>query len=192
MSVLDNLVLTDGTRLFKTAAFLRTGLGDDAFEMTACDSQRRTTDTTEMARFWISYLGCMVEEEPRVATAKFFAASLEYINTFVTDPAQKTEMYESLHSEMHSNSPDVTPRNFIRDYVPGEIQDHYREFLEEKHVGLNTFTKDTENIKNALRRLTYVSNEGVRVVAPEGKEGLVDVGEDNILVNDRLLRVGRG
>ena len=29
MSVLDNLVLTDGTRLFKTGMFLRTGTGDD-------------------------------------------------------------------------------------------------------------------------------------------------------------------
>jgi hypothetical protein len=190
MSVLDNLVLTEGTRLFKTAAFLRTGAGDDDFQMAACDSQRRTTDTTEMARFWISYLGCIVEEEPRVSTAKFFSNALEYINTFVAEPLQKTALYESLQSEMHSNSPDLTPRNFIRDYVPREIQNDFREYLEENHVTLNTFVKDTENIKSALKRLTFVSKEGVRVVAPEGKENLIQVGEENIQVNDRLLRVG--
>jgi hypothetical protein len=192
MSVLDNLVLTDGTRLFKTAAFLRTGEDDDDFQMAACDNQRRATDTIEMARFWTSYLGCVIEEEPRVATAKFFTVAVEYINTFVTDPGQKTVLYESLHSELHSNTPEITPRNFIRDYVPNEIQNHFREYLQEKHVSLNTFPKDTENIKGALKRLTYVSNEGVRVVAPEGKEGLIEVGEENIRVNDRLLRVGQG
>lgn len=34
MSVLDDLVLTDGTKLFKTGAFLRTAAGDDDFLMT--------------------------------------------------------------------------------------------------------------------------------------------------------------
>jgi hypothetical protein len=192
MSVLDNLVLTDGTRLFKTAAFLRTGAGNDEFEMSACDSQRQTTDRVEMARFWISYLGCNVEEEPRVTTAKFFSNSLEFINSYITDPSQKTELYESLHAEMHSHKHDIVPRNFIRDYVPNELQPQFREFLEERHVPLNTFVKDTDTIKSALKRLTFVSAEGVHVVAPEGKEELIRVREEDILVNDRLLRVGRG
>jgi hypothetical protein len=192
MSILDNLVLTDGTRLFKTAAFLRVGVGDDDFEMTACDSQRRATDSAEMARFWISYLGCTLEEEPRVTTAKFFNASMEFVNSYIDDPAQKTSLYESLHAELKSNRREITPRNFIRDFVPIEIQPAYRDFLEEKHVPLaTTFTKDVMDIKGPLRRLTFVSREGVHVVAPEGREELVLVNEDNILVNDRLLRVGR-
>src|SRR5262249_48635366 len=39
MSVIGDLVLTEGTRLFKSAMFLRTGQGDDDLRMSACDSQ---------------------------------------------------------------------------------------------------------------------------------------------------------
>jgi len=191
MDLFSNLILTDGTRLFKTAAFLRIGLGDDDFAMTACDGQHQTTDSTEMARFWLLYLGCTVEEEPRVTTAKFYNASLDFLNTHVTDPLQKTQLYESLHTEMQSNRREITPRDFIRDYVSPEIQPSYRDFLEDRHVQLNsTFNKDVATIKNVLRRLTYISAEGVRVVAPEGREGLVQVNDETILVNDRLLSVG--
>lgn len=191
MSVLDNLVLTDGTRLFKTAAFLRSGPGIDEFAMSACDSQRQTTDRTEMARFWMTYLGCTVEEEPRVTTSKFFSVALEFINTVVADPAEKTHLYESLHSELQSRKQEIVPRSFIRDYASEELHEEFRTFLTEHHVPLNAFLKDTDTIKSALRRLTFVSTAGVRVVAPEGHEGLVEVQDESILVNDRLSRVGR-
>jgi hypothetical protein len=110
MEVLDDLVLTDGTRLFKTAAFLRTGGGDDEFLLSACDSQHRVTDSSEMARFWIKYLGCVLREDPRVATSKFYNASIEFINQVVTDPVMRTELYDSLHAELRSNKKISSPK----------------------------------------------------------------------------------
>jgi hypothetical protein len=38
--VLDNLVLTGGTKLFKNALFLRTGPNEQNFSSIACDNQR--------------------------------------------------------------------------------------------------------------------------------------------------------
>ena len=40
LSILDNLVLTEGTRLFKAALFQRIGPGDGDFEAAASDSQK--------------------------------------------------------------------------------------------------------------------------------------------------------
>jgi hypothetical protein len=191
MAVMQNLVLTSGTRLFKTAAFLRAGTGDEDFVITACDSQHRATDSSEMARFWITFLGCTVEEEPRVTTAKFYAETVNFINTWVTDPAEKTQLYESLHSELQSKNRNVTPRSFVRDYVPDAYQGPLLQHLEEKHVSVHAFEKSNEDIKNQLRRLTYVSARGVRIVAPEGADELVRAGEETITVNDRLRSVGR-
>ena len=71
MSVLDNLVLTDGTRLFKSAFFLRVGKGDDDFRSVVCDSQLHVTASSEMARFWLRFLGCQFQVAPRVATQRF-------------------------------------------------------------------------------------------------------------------------
>jgi hypothetical protein len=191
MSVLENLVLTGGTKLFKTAAFLRTGPGDDEFEMSACDSQHRVLDSTEMARFWLSYLGCTVEEDARVTTSKFFNATVEFANAFVTDLADKTHIYESLNTELRSNKRSIIPRDFVRDFVPPDLQRACTEFLEERHVPLRTFDKDVQDVRTALRRLTYVSQGGVRVSVPEGQDELVAVDEERIVVNDRLKSVGR-
>jgi hypothetical protein len=63
--------------------------------------------------------------------------------------------------------------------------------LEERHVPLRTFVKDVQDVRAALRRLTFISQEGVRVSVPEGQDRLVVVDEERIVVNDRLRSVGR-
>ena len=190
MSILDSLVLTGNTRLYKTAAFLRVGTGDDDFEMVACDNQHNPTDTAEMARFWRKYLGCDLEEAPRVSTSKFFNAAMDFINTHVEDAETKTVMYESLHVEMRSANPTFTPRNFLTQHVPEDVRPGLRQFLEERNVPLATFQKDTQDIKSAIKRLTYISEAGVRIVAPEGRDELIQVHPEQIIVNDRLGRLG--
>jgi hypothetical protein len=191
MSVLDDLVLTDGTKLFKTAAFLRTASGDDDFLMTACDSQHRVTDSSDMARFWLTYLGCLLREDPRVATSKFFNATIEFINAVVTEPVMKTQIYDSLHAELRSNKTQIVPKSFILEYVPEQLMKPYREFLEERHVSLSTFHKDVADIQTKLNRSTYLSEKGVVISAPAESEDLITVTEETIVVKDTLRSVGR-
>lgn len=191
MSVLDSLVLTGNTRLFKAAAFLRTGEDEDDFSMSACDNQHNATDTKEMARFWRKYLGCDLEEAARVTTSKFFAATMDFVNTQIEDPEMQTVIYESLHSELRSAKQMFSPRAFLTEYVPEEIRPALRGFLEERHVSMTNFSKDVQDIQSSLKRLTYISEAGVRVVAPEGRNELVDVGENQIVVRDRLSRLGK-
>jgi len=100
MSVLDNLVLTDGTRLFKTAIFLRTGTGDDDFSAAVCENQLRVSASEDIARFWMRFLGCAFVVEPRVMTQRCYDSALGFINEEVTDPVQKNDLYEHLHSQM--------------------------------------------------------------------------------------------
>lgn len=191
MSVLDSLVLTGNTRLFKSAAFLRTGQGDDDFQMSACDNQHNSTDTKEMARFWRKYLGCDLEEAGRVTTSKFFNATMDFINTQVEDPEVQTTLYESLHSELRSARPTVSPRAFLTDHVPQTIRHELQTFLEERHVSMGAFQKDTQDIRTSLRRLMYVSEAGIRITAPEDRGELVQVEAAQIVVNDRLSRLGK-
>jgi hypothetical protein len=191
MSILDSLILTGNTRLFKAAAFLRTGEGDDDFEMAACDNQHNSTDTKEMARFWRKYLGCDLEEAGRVTTSKFFNFTMEFVNSQVDNPELQTVIYESLHSELRSARPTVSPRAFLTDHIPQPTRHELQVFLEERHVSMQAFEKDTQDIRGALRRLTYISEAGVRVVAPEGRGELVQVEAEQIIVNDRLSRLGR-
>jgi hypothetical protein len=144
-----------------------------------------------MARFWRRYLGCDLEEAARVSTSKFFNATLEFVNSRVDDPEMRTVIYESLHSELRSATPTFSPLAFLANHVPVPVRHELSAFLEERHVTMANFPKDLQDIRSSIRRLTYISEAGVRVVAPEGREGLVTVAEEQIVVNDRLSRLGR-
>ena len=61
MSVLNDLELTDGTRLFKSAMFIPTGNGEDDFRASACDNQHNVLSADDLARFWMRFLGCGAE-----------------------------------------------------------------------------------------------------------------------------------
>lgn len=189
MSVIDNLVLTDGTRLFKSAIFLRAGEGEDDFEATACDSQLNVTASDEMAKFWLRFLGCTFLIEPRVATERFYDSSVEFINQVITDPVHKNDLYAHLHSQLKSGRKKFSPKKFIEDYVPQEYHKHYREFLESKGVPLTTFDKDLADIKGHLRRWAYITPRGAVVSAPADEEGLVEVDDRRIIVNDTVAKV---
>lgn len=125
MSVLDNLILTDGTRLFKSALFLRTGKGEHQFIGLACDNQRTVVTSDDVARFWLRYLGCRVTEEPRVTTEKWYEASVRFVNEQVLDPIVKNDLYEHIHSELKSNKRSLSPKTFMEDRLPEPYRKSY-------------------------------------------------------------------
>jgi hypothetical protein len=189
MSVLDNLVLTEGTRLFKAALFVRTGPGGDDFSSAACDSQRPFGSTDELAQFWLRFLGCKLTEEPRVATKKFFEAALVYVNDVITDPVEKTRVYDHVISELTSEKKSFSPRSFIEEYVPKAHRESFETFLKERHVTLKQFTLDTSEISGRLRRRSYHTSKGVEVRVPEDEADLIEIGEERIVISDTVTRV---
>jgi hypothetical protein len=191
MSVLDNLVLTDGTRLFKSAYFLRTGKGDDSFRSISCDSQGGVTDSSEMAQFWLRFLGVKTKVLPRVATQQFYDAALEFFNDYVADPVIKNDLYEHVQSQMKSESRTFEPLIFVREFVPKEYQQSFQEHLQATNVSTASFTKDVSDISKRMKQRLYVTKKGVRVVVPADDADIVDVQPERIIVNDELLKVDR-
>lgn len=190
MSILDNLVLTDGTKLFKSAMFVRTGPDPDDFDAGVCDSQYHIGGSNDMARFWLRFLGCMVTVEPRVATEKFFDSTLRYLNDNVTDPVQLNDVYEHLLSELKSNRKQFSPKGFIEDYVPEEHQHQLREHLRKEGLSLNTFHKDTSDIESKLRRRAYRTEKGILLSVPEEHDEVIEVHATKVIVKDTLSKVG--
>lgn len=189
MSVLDNLILTDGTRLFKTALFLRTGKGEDHFIGLACDNQRTVVTSDDVARFWLRYLGCRVTEEPRVTTQKWYEASVRFVNEQVLDPVVKNDLYEHIHSELKSNKKSLSPKTFMEDRLPEPYRKPYQAHLKDWGVSLQSFEKDTKDIQARLRRRAYHTEGGVSVIAPEEEANLVEVAKKQIVVHDQLLSI---
>ena len=186
LDVLENLILTEDTRLFKSALFLRNGPNDDDFDLGACDSQ----GPEDVARFWLNYLGCELAEEPRVITRRWYNASVEFVNTQIDDPVVINDFYEHIHSELESNRKKVSPREFIEEYVPKPLRVPYQNYLEKEKVSFQAFTKDVTEIKGRLRRKSLRTKNGIAVTVPEEQENRVEVGAERIVVVDTLESVG--
>ena len=52
--------------------------------------------------FGSRFLGCTFLVEPRVATRRFFESALQFLNTAVTDPVIKSDIYDHLQSQLKS------------------------------------------------------------------------------------------
>jgi len=191
ISVLDNLILTEGTRLFKTALFIRTGAGEDDFKSSACDSQWTVVTSGDVARFWLRYLGCRFTEEPRVSTEKWFEATIGFANEQITDPIIKNDLYEHMYSELKSSRKTVSPKKFIEDCVPDKYRTAYETFLRKKGVPLHAFQKDNADIQTRLRRRTFYTAKGVTVTVPEAEVQLVEIARQRIVVHDELSSIDR-
>lgn len=191
MDVLGDLVLTDGTKLFKSALFLRTGPGDEEVAVTACDVQRSYAWNDEMAQFWIRFLGCKLWEAPRITTKKFFEATLNYINTQVDDDAElKNDLYDHIVSEMKAQKKTFSPKKFIEDYVPDAHRTPFRVYLEDRHITLKQFQVDVSEIKSHLKRRSLGTVAGVRITVPAEASGLVDVQKTHVIIADSVVSVG--
>ena len=190
MSVLENLVLTDGTRLFKSSLFVKSGGGPDNFDVIACDDQRSFGSTDELAQFWMRFLGCVLKEEPRVTTKKFFDITVRYVNDIVTDPIEKNTIYEHVVSELKSQKRHFSPKRFIEDYLPPEHQQPFADFLVEHRVAMTQFTVDVSAVERTLRRRSYHTSKGVTVTVPADAPTIVEVEVERIVVNDAVTRVG--
>lgn len=191
MDVLGDLVLTDGTKLFKSALFGRIGPKAEDIGALACDGQRSYAWSEELAQFWIRFLGCKVLEAPRITTKKFFEATLNYINTMVAeDPELKTDLYDTIVSEMKSQKKFFAPKKFIEDYVPDDHREPFRQFLEAQHVSLKQFSVDTTEIKSHLKRRSLETAAGIRITVPAEAGEVIDVQKTHIVIADTVVSVG--
>ena len=129
MKVLDDLVMTDGARLFKSGLFLRTGTGENDFDSMVCDSQGLGGSSDDLAKFWMKFLGCLPLENSRKVTQDFFNSTVSFINQSVTDPVQKSDLYDALHSELRSNKLNLSPKGFVDNHLPTVYRQQYKEHL---------------------------------------------------------------
>jgi hypothetical protein len=191
MDVLADLVLTDGTKLFKSALFVQIGPGTEDVRAVACDGQRSYTWTDELAQFWIRFLGCKLREAPRITTKKFFEATLEYINKQVADdPELKNDLYDHIVSEMKTQKKTFSPKKFIENYVPEGHREPFRVYLEGQHVTMKQFNVDISEIKSHLKRRSLETATGVRITVPAEASELVDVQKNHVVIADTVVSVG--
>jgi hypothetical protein len=90
---------------------------------------------------------------------------------------------------LKSQKKTFSPKQFIEEYIHRDFQNAFREHLIEEHVPITAFPKDTVDIARRLRRRAYETRRGAMVSVPEDDSNLVIVSEEQIIVNDSVIRV---
>ena len=122
--------------------------------MTTFGRRLATISTTcyadDLAKFWMRFLGCGFLAEPRVATQRFFETTLSFINTTVTEPTVKSEIYDHLQSQLKSKTKTFAPKTFIQEFVPEEYQDQFRAHLEANNVPASSVPEGSRRYRNQV------------------------------------------
>jgi hypothetical protein len=189
---LKDLILGDGTRVFKLGLF--TASGKDLLDGHVVDDQQRFGG---VADYFIEFLGCQFRQKPDVVTERFFKTAQTFIANRSQDDPEKNATYEiALLSEMQSSATTIQPEQFAIDHLEEDDQDLFLQNLRDAGVPTNSVRKDTALVKSKIRRMRISTDRGADVYAPPDMHADGSVAIENtedgpsiITVRDNVKRI---
>lgn len=212
LEFVEELLLTPGTKLYKTAAFFENAhYGDDAEDLNekwtvmVSDYQISKADGKAAAKYFYSdFLGCGYPETSARTTKRFYDSATEFISDLDISASEKSNLLNALTTYLKvEKSPTISSSDFANKYFDGDTQDDFRSFMDDSGVPTSAFTKDIEHIESKLkfRKVTFGGNIKfsapsdvfAQKVAIESIEGDVDESGQatewtKIIVKDRVVQ----
>lgn len=159
VEVLEDLMLTDNTRVFKAGLFR---LDQDRIKGYVSDDQQGARD--DPARYFLHrFLGCRLERRAAVVTRDFYNAAEEFISKQVGDSDRKLRYLTALQVEMASNRAQVDPVQFINDHLVGEDRAQFEVHLQSAGVPMAAFEKDLEKLESRVARSRLKTSKGITI-----------------------------
>ena len=162
---LKDLILGQGTRVFKAAVFLRDS-GDSVNPLCGhvVDAQ---FGTGNVADYFLRFLGCGYVEEPRVLTQRLLKASQKWIAATCREDPELHARYEiALLSEMQSNGHRISAEGFAATNLEPEHQDQYVSAVMSAGVPRGQFSKDTSLVATEIRRVKVNTERDATIIVP--------------------------
>jgi hypothetical protein len=192
---LSDLILGEGTRIFKAGIFAASGAQSGALLTgSVVDDQQRTGGVAE---YFVEFLGCKFVQRPDVLTERFLSTSQKYITRVTKDDSEANARYEvALLAELQSNSGRISPDTFASTHLDKQHRDGFINALVEAGVPTKGFKKDVGLVSSRIRRMRIVTARGADVLVPPGmlEDGSVTVvptdGKSSVVtVNDEVVRM---
>jgi hypothetical protein len=158
LQVNRDLFVGNKARLFKAAMFWRDGRN---VRIMVCDEQMGGTAPHPAADFFVrALLGCSIDDNAKVRTAKFFEVATKAIK-LVEEPEDRDQVLDAIRHEIVRNTRNIDPIEFIADNFPQDKQAAVTQFFERSDIDVNhRFHKDVSSTEYRFKRTTYRFDEG--------------------------------
>jgi 37-kD nucleoid-associated bacterial protein len=161
---LRDLMLTEKTKVFKAALFHESD--DEPICSHVSDNQLGYQPTTEIAAFFLRFLGCKSKQDAQVATKRFLQASERFINGMVQDPRHQTRYYNALLSELQSEKRLIVPATFAQEHLAVHDRSKYLEWIGRAGLSDNSFIKDVTLVKGVMGQTEVRLTNGIAIAGP--------------------------
>ena len=158
---LENIFLTPATRLYKLALFISEDVAVSAttkWRSFVFDSNITAARRENAAvYFYDGFLGCAFPENGKYETAKFFDLTREFVRTSVNDRDLRRDLGDALFAFVKVDQASTfTSQQFGETYLPPELRDPFKKFLEAKKFPTNrAVVRDISDMGSRLRRRKY-------------------------------------
>jgi hypothetical protein len=180
--VQPDLFVGNKAKLFKAATFLAS---DDGVRVMICDEQFEKRPSHPAAQFFVAeLLGCTIDENLEVRTARFVDGVAQTANRVLSDADERAHVLTALRAEIGNQRKIIDPMKFIEDNFPEHKQADAEAQLRRASVDMSRFQKDTAKITKFLRKTTFKFVNGVTLVASEDQVSVLSA--DEAFDDDRI------
>lgn len=167
----ENLMLTEKTKIFKVAFFFKRSDFNVNFDGLIVDYQINIKAKKEANTFFMDdFLGCKVFEDSRITTKHFYDFTYAFIED-LPDPIIKAKYIQDLNSYLQMNQATVSPREFANNYLStADHKNEYKKFLEIKSFPFEPFIKENSLIDTYIKKILIDFDNGISIL---GKSGIL-------------------
>lgn len=163
----EDVTLTDRTRVFKLCAFAEPGGGQPLLGQASDDQLDSATVGREIAEYFLRrFLGCRLRTTASVATKRYLESAETYINSLAADGTKKLRYEAALLTELSNNVGTIKPEAFATTHLDVEDRDAFVDLFREPDGSVPTILKDIELVRRHVTRAWVEWTNGVRVTGP--------------------------
>lgn len=176
---MNELLLTPQQKLYKIGIFIEKNPIEDGsvlripdeFTTFVYDQNMNRAETKSAALyFYEAFLGCTIHASNKKLTRDFYSNTKEFIGSLAKPDEEKVDLFNALYDYLKvSRDPAISVSSFAERYFTPEIADTYSNFMRSKSFPANTIHKDTDLIKNSLRRRKIKFTSSVTITAPSDR-----------------------
>lgn len=176
LEVNPDLFVGNKAKLFKGAIFWASPQG---LQVMICDEQMENRPGHPAAQYFVkSLLGCTIDDDLAVRTARFFEAVTKAADTVLDDIEDKMDVLEAVRVELKSKSRrTIDPASFLDENFPADKKKAAEAILQRNGVELSRFAKVNAGIDRRYKRTTFRFEDGPSVIAAEGAVKTISGGE---------------